>query len=297
MYPVNYIEPVFRPPSEWQSLIIQVTIGCSWNNCTFCDMYVEEQKRFRIKSIDEIEFELKRVANSGLPVRRIFLADGDAVTLSTRRLRAILELINRYFPDIQRISSYCLPRNLSKKSVEELAELRAMKLSLMYVGCETGDSEILTYIDKGESFESSLSALQKIKQAGMKSSVMILNGLGGTELSEQHVQNSALLMNQAQPDYLSTLVVNFPPGGEAKYAQGFQGRWIKMEQQELFDELYRMISLLELEKTVFRSDHISNSLVLKGVLGKDKNKILNQIKTAMATPELVPLRAERKRTL
>lgn len=212
-----------------------------------------------------------------MPVRRIFLAVGDAMTLSTRRLKAILESIRRYFPDVQRVSSYCLPRNSFKKSVQDLTELRELGLTLMYVGCETGDDEILNYIDKGESYESSLIALTKIKQAGMKSSVMILNGLGGTEFSLQHVQQSVKLMNAAQPDYLSTLVVNFPEGGEETYAKNFEGRRLKMQQQELFAELHAMISDLELEKTIFRSDHISNSLVLKGVLGKDKQKLINLI--------------------
>lgn len=295
MYPVNYIEPVFRPPSEWQSLIIQVTIGCSWNNCTFCNMY--EQKSFKIKSIEIINAELKHVADSGYPVRRVFLADGDAMALSTRRLRDILLSIRQHFPDVQRVSSYCLPRNLAKKSVEELAQLRELGLSLMYVGCETGDDELLNYIDKGESYESSLSALGKIRQAGMKSSVMILNGLGGTELSGQHIKQSARLMNEAQPDYLSTLVVNFPVGGEEKFARNFNGRWEKMQQQELFAELHALVSALDLSKTIFRSDHISNSLVLKGVLGKDKQKMLDLIELAMDKPQLVPLRPERNRTL
>lgn len=297
MYPVNYIEPVFRPPSEWQSLIIQVTIGCSWNNCTFCDMYTDEQKRFKTKSIDEIDAELKRVADYGKPVRRIFLADGDAMALSTRRLTAILRSIKTHFPDVQRVSSYCLPSNLSKKSVDDLKALRELGLSLMYVGCETGDDELLRLINKGETYQSSLSALLKIKQAGMKSSVMILNGLGGKLLSAQHVEASARLMNETQPDYLSTLVVNFPPGGEEKFAAPFEGRWQKSPQAELFQELYDLIDLLELKKTIFRSDHISNSLVLKGVLGKDKAAMLAHIKRAMDTPQLVPLRPERKRSL
>ena len=295
MYPVEYSEPVFRPPSEWQSLIIQVTIGCSWNNCTFCNMYHE--KKFTTKSIEKIDAELQRVAASGYPVRRVFLADGDAMTLSTRRLKDILISIRKHFPDIQRVSSYCLPRNLAKKSVEELSELKALGLSLMYVGCETGDDELLRFIDKGEDYQSSLSALTKIKAAGMKSSVMILNGLGGTELSAQHVKQSVALMNASQPDYLSTLVVNFPENGEQRFAKNFNNRWIKMQQQELFAELYEMISTLELEKTIFRSDHISNSLVLKGVLGKDKQKMLDLITLAMNKPELVPLRPERKRVL
>ena len=295
MYPVNYIEPVFRPPSEWQSLIIQVTIGCSWNNCTFCNMY--EQKSFKTKSIEIIDAELKHVADSGYPVRRIFLADGDAMTLSTRRLKDILLSIRRHFSNVQRVSSYCLPRNLAKKSVEELAQLRELGLSLMYVGCETGDDELLNYIDKGESYESSLSALSKIRQAGMKSSVMILNGLGGTEFSAQHIKQSARLMNETQPDYLSTLVVNFPVGGEEKYADNFNGRWVKMQQHELFVELHALISALNLRKTIFRSDHVSNSLVLKGVLGKDRQKMLDLVELAMDKPQLVPLRPERNRTL
>ena len=295
MYPVDYVEPVFRPPSEWQSLIIQVTLGCSWNNCTFCNMY--DSKSFKTKTIEDIDAELKRVAESGYPVRRVFLADGDAMTLSTRRLTAILQCIKKYFPDIQRISSYCLPRNLAKKSVAELRSLCSEGLSLMYVGCETGDNELLNLIEKGENFNSSLSALQKIKQAGMKSSVMILNGLGGLELSAQHVNATVMLMNAAQPDFLSTLVVNFPEGGEAKYAKKFSGRWVKMQQQELFAELHAMISGLELSKTIFRSDHISNSLVLKGTLGKDKQQLLKHIELAMKKPEMVPLRSERKRVL
>ena len=297
MYPVNYIEPVFRPPSEWQSLIIQVTIGCSWNKCTFCDMYREPQKQFKTKSIEQIDAELKRVAQTGQTVRRIFLADGDAMALSTRRLLDILHCIRRHFPNIQRVSSYCLPSNLAKKSVEELSQLKALGLSLMYVGCETGDDELLAIINKGETYQSSLQALVKIKQAGMKSSVMILNGLGGKVLSSQHVKASAQLMNEAQPDYLSTLVVNFPPGGEEVFAEPFSGRWEKLNQAQLFQELYDFIGSLELTKTIFRSDHISNSLVLKGVLGKDKQALLGRIQLAMQSPELVPLRAERERTL
>jgi radical SAM superfamily enzyme YgiQ (UPF0313 family) len=207
MYPLKYIEPVFRPPSEARSLILQITNGCSWNRCTFCDMYTQPQKRFRPANVSDIEAQVRSMAEHGYPVRRVFLADGDAMTLSSRRLEQYLTAINKYYPDLQRISSYCLPRNLLKKSVDELAELREMGLSLMYVGCESGDDEVLTLVDKGESYQSSLEALQKIKAAGMKSSVMILNGLGGPQLSEQHALNSARLMNAAQPDYLSTLVV------------------------------------------------------------------------------------------
>ncbi len=296
MYPIEYIEPVFRPPSEARSLILQVTNGCSYNQCTFCDMYTDEQKKFRPKPIVEIEQDLKNLGEAGYPVRRIFLADGDAMTLSTRRLQQILQLINDYFPEVQRVSSYCLPRNLKNKTIEELASLRNMGLSLMYVGCESGDDELLERVQKGETFATSLSALTKIKKAGMKSSVMILNGLGGPELSHQHAVNSARLMNAAQPDYLSTLVVEFPMGSE-RFEAGFDGRWRKLDKLELFREMETLLSKLELDNTIFRSDHASNYLVLKGLLGKDKDKLLTTVRTAINQPGFIPLRQEWQRGL
>lgn len=280
MYPLNYIEPVFRPPSEWKSLILQVTNGCSWNKCTFCDMYKDEQKRFKPKSLIEIESELKLLVDNGYVVKRIFLADGDAMSLSMRRLKEILQIINQYFPKIQRVSSYCLPRNLLNKSVAELAELQEMGLQIMYVGCETGDTELLNLVNKGESFESSLNALRKIKDAGIKSSVMILNGLGGLKYSKQHALASAELMNQAQPEYLSTLVLEFPFGSQ-RFEKGFNGEWKVLSKLELFAEMKLLMENLDLNKTIFRSDHASNYLILKGILGKDKGRILEEINLAI----------------
>ena len=200
MIQLPYIEPVFRPPSEARSLILQVTNGCSWNKCTFCEMYTQPQKRFRPRRQQEIEQELDAVARAGVPVRRIFLADGDAMTLSFRRLELILQAIRRRLPDVQRVSSYCLPRNLKNKTVEQLAMLRELGLELFYVGCESGDDLVLERVNKGENFDTSLAALKKIKAAGAKSSVMILNGMGGERYSQQHAVNSARLMNEAQPE-------------------------------------------------------------------------------------------------
>lgn len=296
MYPLDYVQPVFRPPSEAQSLILQVTNGCSYNRCTFCEMYTDKQKRFSPKPIETIEKELRSLTKAGYPVKRIFLADGDAMTLSTRRLVDILQIINKYHPDVQRVSSYCLPRNLKKKSTEELRDLYDLGLSLMYVGCESGDNQVLKLVNKGEDYDSSLIALKKIKQAGMKSSVMILNGLGGPELSQQHALNSAKLMNAAQPDYLSTLVVEFPSGSE-RFEKAFGGRWRKLGKLELFREMQTLLSNLQLDKTIFRSDHASNYLVLKGVLGKDKDKLLKIVDTAINQPGIIPLREEWQRGL
>ncbi len=296
MYPLNYIEPVFRPPSEWKSLILQVTNGCSWNKCTFCDMYTSESKKFKPKKTEKIEQELLSIVNSNLPVGRVFLADGDAMMLPFNRLKEILLLIKQYLPQVTRVSSYCLPRNLGNKTVEQLSQLRELGLTLMYVGCESGDDEVLELIEKGESYQSSLVALTKIKQAGMKSSVMILNGLGGPELSEQHALNSAKLMNEAQPDFLSTLVVSFPLG-EERFARNFNGRFRQLNQQELFQEMSTLLQALELNKTIFRSDHASNYLVLKGILGKDKKQLLEKVNMALTHPEQISLRQEWQRGL
>lgn len=296
MYPLEYIQPVFRPPSEARSLILQVTNGCSWNKCTFCTMYTDPQKRFQPKPITTIEQELKSIAVAGYPVNKVFLADGDAMTLSMRRLTEILTAVKDYFPNIARVSSYCLPRNLKNKTVEDLEKLRELGLNLMYVGCETGDTELLALVEKGETFETSLDALQKVKAAGMKSSVMILNGLGGPEMSQQHALASAKLMNAAQPDFLSTLVVDFPQGSQ-QFEKNFNGKWRKLDQQELFAEMETLLASLELDKTVFRSDHASNYLVLKGVLGKDKQKLLHTVRTAINKPGMIPLRQEWQRGL
>lgn len=296
MYPLSYTEPVFRPPSEWKSLILQVTNGCSWNKCTFCDMYTSESKKFKPKKPELIAQELVTIVESNLPVGRVFLADGDAMMLPFNRLKEILLLIKQYLPQVTRVSSYCLPRNLTNKTVEQLAELRALGLSLLYVGCESGDDEVLALIEKGETYQSSLVALNKIKQAGIKSSVMILNGLGGPELSKQHAINSAKLMNAAQPEFLSTLVVSFPLG-EERFASNFNGRYRQLNQQELFQEMSTLLQALELDKTIFRSDHASNYLVLKGVLGKDKQQLLDKVNMAITQPQQIPLRQEWQRGL
>jgi radical SAM superfamily enzyme YgiQ (UPF0313 family) len=296
MMQIPYVEPVFRPPSEAHSLILQVTIGCSWNNCTFCEMYTQPQKSFRFKSQDKIELELAAIAKSTMPVRRIFLADGDAMTLSFRRLKMIMEAINRYLPGVQRVSSYCLPRNLKNKTVEELAELNELGLSLFYVGCESGDNLVLERVNKGENFDTSLVALKKIKAAGARSSVMILNGMGGKRYSQQHAVNSARLMNEAQPEYLSTLVVSFPNGVE-RYQQGFGGEFEALDQEGLFQEMFWLLDELELENTIFRSDHASNYLVLKGNLGRDKPRLLATVRAALEQPGSVRLRQEWMRGL
>lgn len=291
---IDYIEPVFRPPSEGRSLILQVTNGCSWNKCTFCDMYTQPQKKFRARDEQEVLAEIKKVAAAGPRYEKVFLADGDAFVLPPRRLKNILLAIKEHLPWVKRVSAYCLPRNLKKKSVEELKELAELGLGMGYVGAESGDDEVLGFISKGETFDSTLNALLKLKQAGIKTSVMILNGMGGIKYSQQHAENSALLMNKAQPDFLSTLVVSYPLG-DARVKEGFNGEYELPDQRSLFLELRHLISCLELDNTVFRSDHASNYLALKGTLGQDKNQILAQLDEAIAGR--VALRQEWQRGL
>jgi len=294
--PIDYIEPVFRPPSEAKSLILQVANGCSYNNCTFCDMYTAPQKKFKPKAIAEIEKEIKSVASKMPSLTRIFLADGDAMTLSYRRLKEILECINQHFPNMERVTAYCLPRNIKNKTVDELAELRKMGLTMVYVGCESGDDKVLECVKKGETFETSKAALVKLKAAGIKSSVMILNGLGGRKFSEQHALNTARLMNETQPEFVSTLVVSFPMG-EERFRAGFKGEYEPLQQSDLFQEIRTFIANLELTDTVFRSDHASNYLVLKGNLGADKQAMLDKIDLALNKPGAIPLRQEWQRGL
>ena len=171
-----------------------------------------------------------------------------------------------------------------------------MGLNLFYVGCESGDDLVLKRVRKGETYQSSLEALRKIKQAGARSSLMILNGMGGMKYSEQHAKNSALLMNEAQPEYLATLVVSFPQGMET-YQEGFLGEFEPLDQQGLFRDMLWLLETLDLEKTIFRSDHASNYLVLKGTLNRDKERLLATVRQALRQPGTVPLRSEWMRGL
>jgi radical SAM superfamily enzyme YgiQ (UPF0313 family) len=279
--PMQYIEPLFRPPSEARSLIFQVTNGCSWNRCTYCEMYTDAQKKFRPRAETEVLAEIRACAQQGLEPRRVFLADGDALVLSMRRLRTILGEIKSSLPSVSRVSSYCLPANLKNKSDEDLLELAALGLKIIYVGAESGDDQVLRKIDKGETYATTADALIRASAAGIKTSVMILNGIGGKDLSRQHALASARLANDTQPDYLATLVLTFYKGRE-KFEAGFDNHFEELDTVGLCEEMKTLIAATELENTIFRSDHVSNHMVLKGVLGKDKSRLLAQIDTSIS---------------
>jgi len=292
--PIQYDEPLFRPPSEAYSLILQVTLGCSWNRCAFCEMYTT--KKFHVKPEEEIFKEILLVNESGMDVRKVFLADGNAMVLSTNKLIRITNQLKRTFPKLSRISSYAVAKDLEFKSVEELTELREAGLKLIYVGIETGNNELLRLINKDESSWSVRDNLLKAKKAGIKISVMILTGLGGKKYSERHAIDSAKLINVIQPDYLSTLILSFPYGVE-HYKSRFSGAFEEMNPLELLQEQYLFISGLNLGNVVFRSDHASNYLALKGILSRDKERMLGELETAIHNPDQTSLREEWQRGL
>ena len=286
---MNYHEPLFRPPSEARSFILQITLGCSWNKCSFCEMYTSKQ--FTARREEDVFKDIEEFIGYGSQIKRVFLADGDPLVLSTARLLRILTKLKNTFPNLQRVSTYASPSNLSRKSNSELKELYDAGLTLLYVGIESGDSNVLEAIQKGETFETTIEGLNKSKAAGMNSSVMIINGVGGKLLTEQHAINSAKVLNETQPKYASTLVLTTHKGLE-HYKNRYLGEFRQLNQLELFTEMQTFMTHLELNETIFRSDHASNNLILKGVLGKDKNRFLEQIKLAIEQPNLANLRSE-----
>ncbi len=276
--PIQYDEPLFRPPSEAYSLILQISNGCSWNRCTFCEMYTS--KKFKIKKIEDIKADINKVIFFRNNIRKVFLADGDAMVLSTNKLLDILNTINKNLPKVRRISVYAKPKDLLSKSINELKMLNKAGLSLVYVGIESGDNKVLSSVNKGETYESTLNGLLNARKSGIKTSVMILNGLGGKQFSERHAINSAKILNEIQPEFASTLVLYFP-FGQRHFEKRYSSNFTPLNKIELIMEMRLFIENTKLENTIFRSDHASNHIVLKGILSKDKNKMLKNINLAL----------------
>jgi len=272
--PIQYDEPLFRPPGEARSVILQATIGCSWNKCAFCEMYTSKQ--FRARRFDEMKPEIKKLAQAYRGVKKVFLADGNAFVLSAKKMLPILDEINGQFGKLQRISAYALPKDIQNKTEEELKEIRKRGLKLLYIGIESGDDELLQLSNKGETFNSTVDGIQKAHNAGIDTSIMIINGLGGRKYSKQHALHSAEIINQLQPKFLSTLTLSTPFGLD-HFQQKFNGNYEEQSVRDLIEELRTFIEHLTTENTIYRSDHVSNNLVLKGTLSKDKKRLLQEI--------------------
>jgi len=280
---IKYDEPVFRPPGEARSAIVQVTLGCSWNQCAFCEMYTS--KKFRARSLEDLKPEIKTLSNAYKGVKKIFLADGNAFVLSAGKLIPIVKEINNQFGKLQRISSYALPKDILNKSESELKELRSLGLKLLYIGIETGDDDLLKLINKGETFNSTVDGILKAHEAGIETSIMIINGLGGKKYSQKHALYSAEIINAINPKFLSTLTLSLPYGLD-HFQNRFNGDYQQQTIIELFEELKLFIENLEVENVIYRSDHVSNNLILKGTLSKDQSELIELLDVAIQnTPE------------
>lgn len=289
--PITYDEPLFRPPAEARSAIIQATLGCSWNQCTFCEMYTS--KKFKARSIEDVKSDISNLAGYYKGVKKIFLADGNAFVLSAKKLIPILDEINKKFGKIQRVSSYALPKDILSKSEQELKELKDLGLKLLYIGIETGDEELLKLIHKGETFNSTVDGITKAHKIGIDTSIMIINGLGGKVYSEQHALKSAEIINKVNPKFLSTLTLSLPYGLE-HFQNRFEGCYQQQTIVELFKELRLFIKNLEPENVIYRSNHVSNNIPLQGTLSKDKDVLLMLLEKAInnTDPEIFPSQSD-----
>lgn len=288
LYFDDYDTPVFRPPSEANSFILRVTRGCAHNRCTFCAMYKDVQ--FALCSDEEIVRQIALAARYYRDqVRRIFLADGDALVLPTEKLLKILNLLYKTFPKLQRVTSYASALDILRKSPEELAKLREAGLKLLYLGLETGDTELLKKIKKGVTAEQSIEAGQKAIAAGMKLSVMVIAGLGGKAGSEKHAVLTGKAVSAIAPHMLSILTLRLYKGTEM-LRQYENGEFELLSPAELAKETYTFLEHTEIPKerhTIFRSNHISNYINLRGNLPEDRDRLLREL--AAVIPELSKL--------
>jgi len=293
MSSLRYDEPVYRPPSEAESLILQATIGCSHNGCVFCYMYKE--KSFRVKPWGELKAEIDYSARRWPGTRRIFLADGDAFVLGTNRLERVLDSLGASFPGLQRVTAYATPQNLLAKSALEMKRLRGKGLSILYYGVESGDPELLQMIGKGASPDEMAEGCSSAREAGIKLSVTVILGLGGREGSLRHARATAGLLNRIQPNYLSALTLMLGPF-EEEYRQRMQPGFAFNSPLDDVRELREIVSRLETERCIFRSNHASNYLPLKGTLMRDRERLLAEIERAIENPDAL-LRPEWMRGL
>lgn len=274
-----YDEPVFRPPSEADSLILQVTIGCSHNRCTFCSMY--RGKRFRVKSRDEVraEIEAARAALGG-DVRRVFLADGDAMCLSAARLADILDALGAAFPKLQRVGVYANARDVLGKRHEELADLRRRRLKVLYMGLESGDEETLAAVEKGATAAEIVGAVRAAQAAGMATSVMVLVGLAGAARSLEHARASAEAINAMAPNYTALLTYTPTPGSPLT-GRVASGEVVLPSPRASLAEIRAFVEAVTCE-TYFTCNHASNYVPLTGRLPQSKPGILAALDAALA---------------
>jgi radical SAM superfamily enzyme YgiQ (UPF0313 family) len=277
---MRYYGMVIRPPSEAESYILQVTYGCSHNRCTFCGTY--QDKPFRVRPTEEVLEDIA-LAQAQMPdTRRVFLADGNALVLSTRRLVTILDALAAGFPRLRRVGIYANARDILRKSDSDLAELCRRKLEIIYLGLESGSDEVLRRVHKGITAAEMIEAVEKAKRAGMRVSVIAILGLGGTDLSHEHAAETGRVVSAMDPQYLSLLTLMLVPGSEL-YQEWQTGAFVLPEPADLLRELGEVLAHSHgLSRCIFRTNHASNYLPLAGTLSRDTATLLAAIDEAQA---------------
>lgn len=280
---MKYEGPLYRPPSEAYSLIVQATIGCSHNKCTFCSMYKGE--KFRIRSTEDIIKDLKIGRAHYKNLKRVFLADGDALIIKTEELVKILETIKSIFPECERVGIYGSPRSVLLKSKEELLKLKGLGLGIIYFGLESGSDKILKDIKKGVNSSEMIEAGQKVMDSGIELSVTLISGIGGKAGSRSHAIESAKVLNKINPDYIGLLTLLLEEGTELNEdVKG--GKFKLLTPDEVLLETKLLIQELDVDNCIFRSNHSSNYLALKGTLNEDKELLLDQITKGLSIGRL-----------
>lgn len=275
---MRYEGRVFRPPSEAYSLIVQVTVGCSHNKCTFCDMYKE--KRFHLRKLEDVLEDFNIARRQYRYIERVFLADGDALIRKTEDLAAILKHIRKVIPECRRVTSYGSPKSILTKSPEDLALLHSLGLEMIYLGLESGNEQVLKHINKGVTVEDIVRAGQMVKDAGMKLSVTAISGLGGTEMWKEHAIDTAKAFSRMKPDYIGLLTLMFE--GDVPLRRECEvGKFHLLTAPQVAKETLLLLEHIDSEGSVFRSNHASNYLTLKGTLNRDREAMCEQIRTAL----------------
>ena len=283
---LNYDAPLYRPPSEAKSLIFQVTLGCSFNECSFCDMY--RSKEYSERSWEEVKGEIDLMAKTMPDTTRIFLADGDALNLSTDYMIQIVEYIYQKFPNLERVSCYAMPMNLLKKTPEELNMMNKAGLNRLYLGIETGNDIILKKVTKGATQSTMIKSCNKAKDAGFTLSCMVILGLGGSKYTKENAVDTAKVINAVQPDYVGALTLYLENGIKEEFLTKFEGEFERLTDSQVIDELELLISEIDVEnEIVFRANHGSNAYNVGGTFPQNKLEMLEKIVWRKKHPEVV----------
>lgn len=277
---MRYEGTIYRPPSEARSLIVQATVGCTHNKCTFCPMY--KDKKFHIRSFEDIMADLKEARCDYPYVERIFFADGDAMCLATDKLLEILRAAKALFPECSRIAVYSRAAHINRKTDEELVSLREAGLGIVYIGAESGSDEVLRRANKGETAQEILEGVQKAERLGIKTSVTFLSGLGGHELMAEHALATGKMISEMGASYVGLLTI-LPAPGTPMFQDTVNGKFIPLNNREVEQELKILLENTDCKSPcVFRSNHASNHLVLAGTLPRDKDRMIAEVDAAMA---------------